>query len=328
MRVTVALVAAALVAATAQQASASEVRSIETTPSGTASISGDGAVAVSGAAAFSDPVKTLVFEDKQGDDALLAEATPPWQDLKAGYITVNRPSGSLDLTWQVYALPPVLGGIPDTLRYMWEFSLTPPGGGAGDAVLFQAQAKFTNLTDRSFATDGDGNGPQLNVGAGKLSGNCTTANNLVTCVRIGVTPVTFDVQTNQVTIHIPFSLLKTRAGAPLVVDGALYRSVVIFKGIVAINQAVASSGAMGDSADVAPAPFLLGRHVRLGINPTGSDDADLVLDQMAAAYEDGSFTGSVPLTGLLPGSYEVDARACRDALCGELYRSAPIELTE
>lgn len=314
-----------IVAMAAPAASASAVMTVGLKPAGPISLSETSTVTVEGTAEFSAPQRTQVFTDKLYDDALLVEATPPVQDLTAGFVAVERDARTLDLTWQVADLPDELGGLPEVVRYMWEFTITPPAGDpATDAMFFAAQAKWSNVVDRARIQSG--NLPQTETkGAGKLEGNCERIQNVISCSRIGDPAVTIDAVANQLTIHIPFAMLKAKDGSDLMVDGAIISPAVNFKGIVAIAQAVFSYGAMGDTADIPPAPFMVGPHARIGINPVGLDEVDLAYSNVAAADGKGAFSAEVSLAGLIPGAHEADVRACVDAACGPVHRE-PVDL--
>lgn len=303
MRTVVAVIAGALIALTALPASAATSISQFVVPA-SVSLSSVQTLDVSGVASFDPPSRAQLFTDPTLDDELLLELTPPAQDLVAGFFAVDRDGRTLDFTWQVADLPDVPGGVPEVVRYLWDFSLQAPG--SDEETLFELQAKFTNVGDRT--------GPQIAVPAGKLSGNCTVNKaNVITCMKIGEPSVTIDGVANEITAHVPFDLLKNTDGNSLAVDGARMRQVTIFRGITAILQAVVSSGAMGD---VAAAPDVtLGNHIELGLNLADTPDDLLDLSTHVLAAPDGSFAASLPLDGVLPGDYKVAARACVDAAC-------------
>lgn len=277
----------------------------------------DGTLTATGSATFDAPTKSQVFSDPIGDDELLLEATPPFQDLVAGYVQLDREANLLNLTWQVADIPET--GVPEIVRYMWEFSVAPPG--ADEGVHFQAQAKFTNVVERN-------GGPQTTMPAGSVTSGCfeqdVVVTNLITCPRVAEPEVTVDAATEEITIHIPTDVLVDAEGAPLVVPGAVIAEDEEFRGIVAIAQAVVSTSAMGDLADARS--FAVGEHVQLEFVPAG---LEMLTPAYVATDGGGAFTHDIDVANpfLVPTSYEVVARACTDAACGDEVRT-PVTLTE
>jgi hypothetical protein len=180
-----------------------------------------------------------VFSDPALDQPTFLEATPPYQDLIAGYI--SETADNLIFTWEVADIPdPLTNGVPELAVYYWEFTLDAPGDNV-DPIPFSLRAS----THRGTAT-------------GELeSAPCTTENNLITCAAVGgarVT-VTVDAAKNQITASVRRRDLRTNGaasgGTSVAVDGATLEEVDLFQGIAAFTSAVAAvPGATGDPADL------------------------------------------------------------------------------
>jgi hypothetical protein len=194
-----------------------------------------------GARADLAPLK--VFEDPTLDCVTTAEATPPDQDLVAGYIAET--DDSLLFTWQVADLNDAASsGTPELFIWHFEFAIDDPG--VNPPALFSLRA-------RAWTVEGV-------RGGGSLQGNCTNTGGVVQCVAVpgaGGT-VAFDTTENTVTAKVRRQDLKGADGQSVAVAEAHLSEFVLFRGIVSCTTFVAViSSAMCDEADM-DADYILG----------------------------------------------------------------------
>lgn len=245
-----------------------------------------------------------VFTDLPQDGVFLAEATPPYQDLVAGYIA-EKPS-AIELTWQVVDLPDPPLFVPLVLQLYWDMTI---GG-----IPFQATA---TLDARGRPT-------------GSLASNCTQAGNLIQCENIPSAQVTVTVDpiANTVTASLRRSdLVDPATNRRLAVDGAKLQEAVLFQGIAAYTGFGLISGLTGDQADMTR-PYIFGRHVEATLVPDGTSDEDAEFqfpDVSGAALS--SFAVDLPTAGLPTDAvYEAVVRSCVGGHCGPISRSAPFAI--
>jgi hypothetical protein len=212
------------------------------------------AIAAPSTAQASPPPEHVVFTDGQLDGVILADLTPTYQDLVAGYI--SETATSIDITWEVVDLPDETA-IPELARYFFEFSIldeadleqwTP--GTCDVAVCFSLRASF----DRGGR------------GVGALEANCTRdETNTVTCQPIGWARVTVtaDLVANQITASVRKQDLKKSAlGQSVAVDGKFLIEEALFQGIAAYTgSSLITSGSTGDQADLDEGFYVLGTNV-------------------------------------------------------------------
>jgi hypothetical protein len=301
------LVPAVAIVMLTPSAFAGTVTSLTVTGGNTHALS-EGKITLTGGADFTgdETGPTQVFEDAVGDSAVLAELTPPYQDLIAGFI--SETASSLTFTWQVVDFPDPPAVLPLIAQYYWDFSLQRPG--AVDPVSFQITATF----------DARGRG------VGDLASSCTTDDTgLTMCNSVpnhGV-QVVADGVANTISATVSKGKLKDYegGGALQAVDGAVMQEVENFQGIGAYTSfVVVISGLMADLADMTP--YGLGRHVEAVLAPPGFSDDDLTLlwPGSAAPAGSGSYTVNVPLAE--KGSFDAAVRACTGGHCGVPVRQA------
>ncbi len=263
--------------------------------------SADGALAVSGAAVFGGQRLLGVGTDPAGDTSL-----PPWYDLtKAEIAQLNPSTGDVTFVLTLADLP-ATGGVPETARYIWDFAIDT--GGPAPVVL-SIEGKFTDVV-RNQST---------RVPAFQLHGNCRTENNVITCDKVADLTAEMIGSDNQIFVDIPKSILEDQAKGSI--NGRKIVHAAICEGISAKVTAYFSlcGGSVGTQtgdtivqdpeADVYTVAY---RRVRVTLTPAGGGTSTTV---EAVVGEDGSYSASVPTTGLAPGAYDVAAQACYGTNC-------------
>jgi hypothetical protein len=279
-----------------------------TTASVTASVQGT-TLAVSGTATFGGQALQTVAPDVAGDGPLHADASRELGvDLVAARVHQPNPNEpTLVFEWQATNLP---APIPEGVRYFWPFMLNTP---AGDKTYF-LQAKATNLASVTVADDPVGHVTHSGA-AFQLRGNCGTLVAIQNCGHLGWLEGQYDLAADTVRIELPIG----SALAPEVVPGARLIPFDYAGGtIAAAYQAVVSNATVTDYADWIEdfAYTVPSKGVSLGIAPAGTDPANVTFSKDATLGEGDSFTGSLDVSGLAPGSYEVFAKACFADNCG------------
>lgn len=207
-------------------------------------------VAQSAQAASLAPLK--VFEDATLDQELLLEATPPFADLTAGYI--SETDSTLTFTWQVLDLPDQsTAGVPLT-NYYYEFTIDDPGANPPEAFSLSASGQTAKYSVTALDQTRSGR-----VGGGSLESNCVTTGNVIDCTPIpgSVVTVSVDPIANTISATVNRSDLKGDDGSIIAVDGATLVETELFGGIGAVFcPGVCSEGVM-DKADM-DADYVLG----------------------------------------------------------------------
>ena len=273
----------------------------------------DGAtVIVGGAATFGGQTAVTVGTYAPGDSTQPAALG---YDLLRAQISQPEPkTGDLVFELQLAELP-ATGGLPEAARYTWDFAVNP---GTGNVIPFEIDGKLTDVVRRQTTR----------VPAFVLRGDCTSANNVITCTDVATLDATMDPATDRITVTLPRALLEAHAKVP--VAGTAIEPATICEGIS--SKAAAYFSACGGAAGPATGDVIAqdsevdvyrvaGRTVRLGIVPAGSAPAYTTSGTLA---DDGSFSGSLDVSGLAPGSYDVVARACFGTNCGTA--SVPITI--
>ncbi|HEV3474017.1 MAG TPA: hypothetical protein VG602_01450 [Actinomycetota bacterium] len=267
----------------------------------TASLQGT-TVAVTGTVTFGGQALQTVATDVTGDGPLHADLSRDLGvDLVAARVHQPNPNEpTLVFEWQPTNLP---APIPEGVRYFWPFLLNTP---AGDKTYF-LQAKFTNLASITVADDPAGHVTHSGA-AFQLRGNCGTLVAIQNCGHLGWLEGEYDLTEEVVRIELPIG----SALAPDVVPGARLIPFDYAGGTIAVAyQAAVSNATTTDFADwteefVYTVPS---KRVSLGIAPAGADPANVSFSKQATLEGDG-FSGSLDVSGLAPGSYEVFAKAC------------------
>lgn len=188
--------------------------------------------------AAGDLAPLQVFTDPQLDQPVLLEATPPYQDLVAGYI--SETATDITFTWEVVDIPdPLEDGVPNISTYYWEFTLDVPDDGI-DPVPFSVRAT-----------------PDRAGGTGSLESTpCTTENNLLECTPVNArVTVAIDAAANTVSATLRRKDLRSNGaqagGTIIAVDGAELDEIDLFQGIAAFTSLVAVvPGSTADPADL------------------------------------------------------------------------------
>jgi hypothetical protein len=192
-----------------------------------------------------------VFTDGLKDTAVAAQATPPGQDLVAGFI--GESDTTIDFTWQVADLPDPVNdavpqkGVPDAFAYYWNFQIGAPG--AETPTLFE-------LTATPSMYEYSVNQPDVKQGRthtqAVLAANCTTTGgSLITCTRVPGSLVTLSIDgvANTITAHVRRSDMRDASGNALAVDGSELVDTTIFNNIAGCTTTpVVTSGNMCDDA--------------------------------------------------------------------------------
>lgn len=197
----------------------------------------------------------LVLSDAALDNFTQEDDTPlgAASDLVAGYI--GETDTSIDFTWQVFNLEPLLEAAPMNTLHYFEFELENPDG---------ATAKFS-VRARMFPVPVSRANPTATPNpawpAGELQSNCVTTENLVTCSPVpgAVVTVTVDSENDQITASVRREDLKSATGEALAVDGASLYESDLFNGISSCVAFVAvTSAAACDAGDLDLGVYTLG----------------------------------------------------------------------
>jgi hypothetical protein len=197
----------------------------------------------------------LVLTDPNLDNLTEENDTPlgAASDLVAGYI--GETDTSIDLTWQVANLEPLLEGAPINTLHYWEFGLTNPDG---KSALFSVRAR---MFPTPVSTANPTGTPNPTWPTGQLQSNCVTANNVVTCSSVpgAVVTITIDSENDQITASVRREDLKATTGEALAVDGATLTEAVLFNGIsTCVSFVAATSAAACDGGDLDLGAYTLG----------------------------------------------------------------------
>jgi hypothetical protein len=273
-------------------------------------------VAVSGGADFGEQAPQVMAVDAVGDGPTRREV-----DEETGVdltrASIRQPDGddpTLLFEWKVANLP-AAGSLPEAVRYTFPFLIGQKS--------FQPQAKLTNLASITMVDDAPGHARP--PGHFQLRGNCVTSypphplpepvppSPVANCPHVAWLDGEFDTATNTVRIELPIGAEFASEIQP----GALIEpGTVAGTTITASYQAVVSNATTTDEApwegDVTYT--VPDREVALGIAPAGTDPSAVAFDT-PAGLDGGAFTGSVDVSGLEPGEYEVFARACFAGNC-------------
>jgi hypothetical protein len=125
-------------------------------------------------------------------------------------------ASTLNFVIKLASLPPS-GGIPEGIRYTWDFSL------AGKTI--ELDGKFTNYSRGACdPTNGQcdpttGNMPRdPGMQPFLVRGDCApnpTVTNLIVCEELGVVQATFDSAAGTITIPVPLEMIKAKPGSKI-----------------------------------------------------------------------------------------------------------------
>lgn len=249
-----------------------------------------GRVVVSGVAAFAADVPMLVADDPVGDSLSGSTGLPVGDDLTTA--TISRPDPLADtVTFSVGVAnpPPVLMGVPETLVYNWDFSVTHSGGAPGqEPILYELRAQRTALYPRLGAEPYFALARCAPVGTSK---NCRMGIALQGRMRDGV--VEWDV---------PLDLIGAWAGG--VINNRSLDIWLTASGAVSTNAVVPDQAFFDEESYTVRVP-----EVRLGIAPGGTPANQVELTQYGFIDSGGEFRGTLPKP-FEPGTYTVAVEAC------------------
>ncbi|HEX9712431.1 MAG TPA: hypothetical protein VGB52_07775 [Actinomycetota bacterium] len=168
------------------------------------------------AAVAAPPAEHRVFTDPVNDgDPLQPDATPPFQDLIAGYI--SETDDAIEFSWQVVDIDDV--ATSKLALFHWEFAL-----GATTSTILPCTAEGNRCFSVRASFDIEG------AGLGALESNCT-GTPVVTCELLDAqVTVSIDPDANTVTA----SVLRADLGDPA--DGEIMAEVELFRGIAAFTR--------------------------------------------------------------------------------------------
>ena len=196
-----------------------------------------------------------VLSDPPIDNPVLAEATPPFGDLRAGYI--GETDTTIDFTWEVEDIPdPLTTGFSGAATYYWEFTLDDPGD--NPPVPFSLRVGGGQFIARASVQVLD-QGRTVTVGGGSLAGNCVTENNITSCTTVEGSSVSVKVDpvNDRVTASVRRKDMRGADGNSIAVDGATLDEVVLFRGIGALPCVALCVSTFMDEGDM-DAPYVLG----------------------------------------------------------------------
>ncbi len=262
-------------------------------------------LAVSGTASFGGVAQVTVGSDAAGDTAQPYPAELGYDLVGASIGQPDPATGDLRFELSLADLPPT-GGLPETARYFWDFGIKR----GSETTLFAIEGKRTDVVRRqSTATP-----------AWVLQADCTTdGNNIITCRDIASLSAVMDGESNRITVTVPRALLEQEVEGT--VAGATVEPAVVFEGISTAPAAYFSPGGTGDVLTQEGSFPIGSRTVEVGLAVPGEEPATLAPAMLAA---DGSFYGSLDLSDLAPGEYDLVARACFGSNCGSA--TTPINL--
>lgn len=298
-------------------ASGPEVSSL-VLPGGTSYAAGD-PVPVNGTADFfgapgNTAPRTQVWTDAAAtsgsDDPLMGEATPPYQDLVAGFI--EETPTELKFTWQVADLPDPPLYVPAVSHYYWDFNV----GGVTFKVEVDVNAR--------------------GQGIGVLEWMCTRNQNLVECQPVpnAMVTVAVDGVANEITASVRRRDLRDpNSGLQVAIEGATLADATDgFLGIAAITDVVVLFSSVTADTAAMVRPYILGRHVEASLiqvfGPVPVDPvAQGAFDPPQAWAPAGGGSWTLQLPTFAPGDYVVAARACVGGSCGAPVLSGAITVT-
>ncbi|HVM10843.1 MAG TPA: plastocyanin/azurin family copper-binding protein [Actinomycetota bacterium] len=297
------------------------------TSSTVATLSGSATTgAVSGTATFGGQKPVVVADDPANDANITPrvtdrDGTEAGVDLLNATMSVSNPNQpELLVRWQVADLP-TERIVPEGVRYTLPFKV-------GNAV-YVVQAKFSNVTDPDHATNAAGHAGRLGASF-ELRGACNPSvqgTGIAHCSHRGWLQGSVDPVSSTISVRVPVG----SSMAPEIVPGAQLRrndsSNPDLNDIIAGYQlaSLTPSTPLDDRATFGPAnaegfSFTIpAKRVSLGTAPKGSDPRDVEYTTEATLQLNGSFSGTVPVQGVAPGTFDIFARACFAQNCG--YRS-------
>jgi hypothetical protein len=213
------------------------------------------ALAGSNALAAGTLAPMQVFTDGANDHELWGDPTPPPFDLVGGSIAETKET--IDFIWQYADIPDGSGGLFEGNISYWEFAIDDADG-VTDPVQYSLRARANYPAGAGVHVHCQlplpvfGNCAGVGPGGGQLQGNCTTANNIISCQTVPGSLVTVSVDdvANTITAKVRRLDLRDTEGNFIATDGAVLSEVEIFQGIASCQGAVLISGNNCDIADM------------------------------------------------------------------------------
>jgi len=261
-----------------------------------------GTLTVTGRAFFGGQAPAVVGQDPAGDVPF-----PPQLGLDIVEARIGQPNSATgDLAFELDLTDlPASGGVPEHVRYNWDFAVDT---GTGVPKPFQIDGKLTDVVRRN----------STNVPAFFLRGNCATVDNVITCEDVAELATTMDGAFDRITVTVPKEVLEADIGSSL--EGATIGPADICEGIstkIAANFTLCG-GVGQNTGDIAVQDPDLGvyemasRSMEVGIVPAG---APAEFRDQATIGSGDTFSATLDVSGLSPGTYDVHARACYGSNC-------------
>ncbi|HEX9824108.1 MAG TPA: sialidase family protein [Actinomycetota bacterium] len=281
-----------------------EITSLEGTPDG-------GNLSVSGAVDFGGEAPVTIAEDVAGDGPIEPQrAAEDGVDLTAARLYQPDPDKpELVFEWKATNLPS-LGSHPEAVRYTFPFKI--------GTKRFQPQAKLTNFASITLVDDAPSHA-RLPGDHFQLRGNCVDnypipEAPLANCPHVAWVGGEFLPGSSTIRLFLPIGA----SFAPEIVPGAVItRDVVATTTIVAAYQAVVSNATTSDEAlwEEGVTYTVPRKTSALGVAPAGTDPSTVTFGAPATVGSDNVFGGSVDVSALAPGDYELFAKACFASNC-------------
>ena len=261
-----------------------------------------GALSVTGRAFFGGQAPAVVGTDPAGDVPFPAQLGLDIVEARIGQ--PDSATGNLAFELDLTDLP-ASGGVPEHVRYNWDFTVDTVSAAPKP---FQIDGKLTDVARRN----------STNVPAFFLRGNCASVDNVITCEDVAELATVMDGTFNRITVTVPGAVLETDIGASL--EGATIGTADICEGISSKIAAYFTlcGGAGEDTGDIVVQDPELDvyevatRSVEVGIVPAGAPAE--YTDQATIGSSD-SFSATLDVSGLDPGTYDVHVRACYGSNC-------------
>jgi hypothetical protein len=260
-----------------------------------------GTLTVTGRAFFGGEAPAVVGQDAAGDVPF-----PPQLGLDVVEARIGQPdsaSGNLAFELDLADLP-ASGGVPEHVRYSWDFTVDT---GSGVPKPFQIDGKLTDVARRN----------STNVPAFFLRGNCATVDNVLTCEDVAELATIMDGAYDRITVTVPKEVLESDIGTSI--EGATIGPATICDGISTKIAAYFTlcGGAGQSTGDIliqdADMPYeMASQTVEVGIVPTG---APAEFTDQATIGTGSTFSATLDVSGLAPGTYDIHARACYGSNC-------------
>lgn len=253
-------------------------------------------VNVSGKASFGGQKLLRVATDPAGDQDPPFPAALGYDLIEAKVGQLEASNGDFTFVFRLVDLP-ITGALPEVALYTWDFTVSP----VDRPLVFHIEGGFSRLLN------GETRRPAFDLltcveSAGAF--DCTDSSPLVAEL------IPSD---NEIFVDIPKSLLEQKAGRSLERTQLVPHTSVDWNDI---TSEVSGPLARQEADSITPVGdyTVAFKVVRLGIAPYGQTPQAM---QEATLNADGTFGGSIDISGLSPGFYDVVAEACFGTNCGQ-----------